>query len=317
MTKPTRYVVVGGFAVLALGLVAAGVAYVEGRLPAFARAQGVPAELRYFPANATMLAFADVHGVMASELSQRLREVSPKADSEREFESRTGIDIEEDIDKIIACLVPGTEDLEGLMIATGRFESQRLEALAREHGGVIEDYLGVRLVTHPTGHREVAMAFLEPGVVALGSTASVRRAIDTPDVGDVTSNERLMGLMREVQSGSNAWLIARMDDPVSLAWLPEAFRSQVPSMEVFALDGRVTDSGGVSGQITAEARDEQAGQDLGDVVQGFLALVRMQGDLQPGFAGMLDGLQLTRVGRRVTLRFDLSPDTLGVAMPQR
>jgi hypothetical protein len=315
MTTPTRYVLFGSGCILALGLVAGAVAYVEGGFPALARMQSAPEELRYFPASASVVAYADVHGVMTSELRQRLREAGPPSQGQRDFQSRTGIDIEKDVDRIVVCLVPGPGEPEGLMIVTGRFEPQGLEALAEAHGGTAEEYHGVRVVTRPMSDRDLAMAFLEPGVIAIGSTPTVRQAIDAPVGGDVTSNEPLMDLMGEIQSGSNAWLIARLDDPASLAWLPDRVQSQVPALDAFALAGRV--NGGVSGRITAEARDEQAGQDLSDVVQGFLALARMQGGNRPELTPMLEGLQLTRTGRRVTLSFDLSPNVVEMAIPQR
>ena len=315
MTTSTQYVLLGGCGVLVVGLVAGATAYVAGGFPTVAQAQAVPAELRYFPANASVVAFADVRGVMASDLRRRLRDSTGRSDGQREFESRTGIDIEQDVDQIVACLVPGPGEPEGLVIATGRFESERLEALAQQQGGTIEDYRGVRVVTRPTNDRDMAMAFLEPGLVALGSTPTVRQAIDTPARGGVTSNERLMELMSEIESGSDAWLIARMDDPESLAWLPDGIQSRVPALVAFALDGRV--NGGFSGRITAEARDDQASQDLSDVVQGFLALARMQGGSRPELASALNGLQITRLGRRVTLSFELPPDVLEMAIPER
>lgn len=201
------------------------------------------------------------------------------------------------------------------MIATGRFEHTRLEALAEAHGGAVEVYRGVRLLTRPLSDRDLAMAFLEPGVVALGSTASVRQAIDTPAGGDVTSNERLMDLMAEIQSDNNAWIIARMDDPATLGWLPDRIQSQVPSLDAFVLGSRV--NGGVRGRFTAEARDDQASQDLSDVIHGFLALARMQGGSRPELTSLLDSLHLTREGRRVTLSFELPPDVLEMALPPR
>ena len=158
------------------------------------------------------------------------------------------------------------------------------------------------------------MAFLEPGVLALGSTSVVRQAVDAPGA-DVRSNEPLMGLMTEIEGGSNAWLVARMDDPASLAWLPDRVQTQVPPLEGFAIESRL--NGGLTGRITAEGRDEQATQNLTDVVQGFLALARMQGGSRPELTPILDGFELTRTERRVTLSFNLPPDVLESMIPQR
>src|SRR6185436_5585144 len=72
---------------------------------------------------------------------------------------------------------------------------------------------------------------------------------------------------------------------------------------------------GIDGVISAEARDDQAAQDLRQVVQGFVALGRMQaGPNHPEIADFLNSLQLTGQGRTVTLGFSIPAamiDTLG------
>ena len=59
------------------------------------------------------------------------------------------------------------------MLARGRFDQVRLEGFARDEGGVVEDYQGIRLITHDN----FGVAFVEPGLVALGVPAAVRKAI--------------------------------------------------------------------------------------------------------------------------------------------
>ena len=200
-------------------------------------------------------------------------------------------------------------------MASGRFDSGRLEGLALEQGGTVEEYRGTRLVLRATGDNELAMAFIEPGLVALGSSGVVRRTIDLPAGGDVTSNPPMMDLLTHVQEGSNAWVIARFDDPAQMAWLPEEVQTRIPPMAAFAVGGHV--NGGVRGTVTAEAHDEQAGQNLSEVVQGFLALARLQGGSQPQLSSVLDAFQLTSVGTTVTLSFDLPPEVLEMAFPEQ
>ena len=84
-------------------------------------------------------------------------------------------------------------------------------------------------------------------------------------------------------------------------------------MTAFAAGGRV--NGGVSGTIRAEARDEQAGQSLRDVIQGFIAVARLSS--RPELSGVLDSLQVGGVGTSVSLSFALPPDFLELAMPSR
>src|SRR5206468_1855587 len=74
----------------------------------------------------------------------------------------------------------------GLLIARGRFSDVKIEALMREHGAEVEDYNGKRLIVQRTaapggsgpadrgdvrrvGGDSIALSFLEPGLVAVGS----------------------------------------------------------------------------------------------------------------------------------------------------
>jgi hypothetical protein len=61
--------------------------------------------------------------------------------------------------------------------------------------------------------------------------------------------------------------------------------------------------GGVSGTLRAEARDDQSAENLRQVVQGFLALGRMQSQADPKIAALLQSLQLTGTGKTVALSF--------------
>src|SRR5690606_26103238 len=137
MSKKTRYFVVVAAAILAVGLATGLVASYMG-LPVSLMSQAAgPAELQYVPANAAGVAYADVRNVMNSQFRQRFREMEPPSRDRDEFEARTGLDIEEDIDSVVAAFIPdgggGADDESALVLARGRFEVARLEALALEH----------------------------------------------------------------------------------------------------------------------------------------------------------------------------------------
>ena len=314
MTTRTRYVLLGGAGVMAVGLAGGLAAWVSSRLPPLV-AQERPDELRYVPPEATILSFANVREVMDSDLRRRLHEIQPELDGQREFQERTGIDLERDIDYVVGGLVPdGTDDTRGIAILAGSFDVDRLETLALEQGGAASDYRGRRLITIPD--ESVAMAFLEAGVIAVGSEQLVKRTIDLPFAeGGVDANDSLMGLLRHVERGSTAWTIGRLDDPRSGEWLPDEVESQVSQVAAFAAGARV--NGGVSGTLTAEARDEETGRNLRDLLQGFLALARLQVGSRPELRGLLDSIQLTAVGTNVTLTFDLPSDAVLELLPDR
>ena len=72
MTKRTRYFVFGSVTVLLVGLCTGLVAYYTGMpMGAFGQSNGL-SELRYVPASASVVAYADVRNLMQSELRQKL-----------------------------------------------------------------------------------------------------------------------------------------------------------------------------------------------------------------------------------------------------
>src|SRR5687768_11262519 len=199
MTRKTRYFMGGSAAVLVAGLGTGLVAYYGGGFPSLSASRSGPSELSYVPADAAVVAFANVREVMDSQLRQRLKAVLPQEQGQKEFRDQTGIDIERDIDYIVAAAtrIPGANgsgDPGGLVIARGQFNVKMLEDLAVQHGGVIEEYKGKKLIKSSDlkhaaqrdvpasgdvarrGHEAVVLAFLEFGLVGIGSEAAIKSA---------------------------------------------------------------------------------------------------------------------------------------------
>jgi len=339
MTKRTRYFMLGSFAILVAGLCTGLVAYYGG-LPTFAT-QGGPAELAYVPANAAVVAFADVREVMDSDMRRRLTKVMPEADrgkGREEFQKITGIDVERDIDHIVACMSPKAGDADksdhGFVAFRGRFDAVKLEAMAREHGAIVEEYKGKRLVKidpskahkeggearenlpHATNVPTMVLAFAEPGLVMFGDEQTVREAIDTASGAgaSVTGNAELMNLVKDVDRDSNAWAVGRFDLLANRAKLPSEISAQIPAIRWFAASGRI--NGGMAGRLRAEARDEQAAQNLRDVMNGLMALARMQAGSRPEVQTMLQSLQLGGTGKTVEITFEIPAQLFDMFMPK-
>src|SRR5688572_28698855 len=106
MNTRTRYFVIASLLVLTVGLGAGLVAYYAGfRTSAFSR-QGGPDELMFVPADASLVAYANVQEIMTSGVRQKLRRVLPmKEDGQQEFQNHTGINIQTDIDRVVAFVV--------------------------------------------------------------------------------------------------------------------------------------------------------------------------------------------------------------------
>jgi len=107
MTTKTRYFVIASLLTLGVGLGTGLVAYYVGFPAGAVGRRGGPEELEYVPRDATVIAFANVHEVMTSELRQKIRHAVPlKEDGRQELERETGINIETDIDRVVACVNP-------------------------------------------------------------------------------------------------------------------------------------------------------------------------------------------------------------------
>jgi hypothetical protein len=317
MTKKTRYFLAGSAAVLAAGLGTGLVAYYTGGFQPVS-ASAVSNELRYVPADATVVAYADVRAIMDSDLRARLKVAMPMHEQgQREFQAQTGIDIEHDIDYVVASLTTGLQKPAPLVVARGRFNDTQLEALIREHGGTVEDYKGKRLIVCTTNAHgdmpiqtgSITLAFLEPGLIAIGDTAAVKTSIDAQLAAhSITSNNEMMELVSEIGQSNNAWAVGRFDVLASQANLPEQVSSRLPQLKWFAAAGHV--NGGLSGSLRAEARDDQSAENLRDVVRGFLGLARMQAQADPRTAALIESLQLTGTGKTVALSFTVPAEVL-------
>ena len=312
MTTRTRYFVVGSLLTVGVGLGIGVVAYSTGFATSAYTLQGGPEELQFVPANAALVAYADVHDLMLSDLRQRIRRALPgKLDGQTDFQNQTGINIETDIDHVIAALVPSTGDQvghtpgTGIVLARGRFDQVKIEALMREHGAQAEDYKGSRLIVGdmPDGKSSVSVAFLEPGLVAVGTSALVRSAVDQKTGGaSIATNDEMMGLIRDLGTG-NAWAAGRFDALTSQAHLPDGVAQQIPSINLFSASARI--DSGVRGIIRAQTRDDESANSLRDVVRGFLALARLQTSANPEISTLVQSLQLGGTGKSVSLSFDV------------
>jgi hypothetical protein len=345
MTVRTRYFAIVSLLVVGVGLSTGLVAYYVGfPTSAFTGSDG-PDELRYLPATSTVVAFANVHEVMTSELRQHFRESvlqSAQENGQREFQEQTGINIETDIDRVVAGLdvssggtnAQGT----GVVLARGRFDEVRIEALMREHGAHVDAYKGKRLITAeqklpaapdptlvipaippvPQTPQTFSLTFVEPGLVALGTTARVQHVVDLhsgPGESALT-NDSLMERVKALGNG-NVWAVGRFDVLRARAKIPDAVADRIPPITWFAVSGRI--DSGLQAALSAETRDEESAKNLRDVVRGFLALAKLQTSSKPEYQRFVDSLELSGTGNKVALSVDVPAqvfEALRAALPK-
>lgn len=307
MMTRTRYFVIASLLVLGIGIGTGLVAYYIGFPTSALSPPGGPSELQFVPRSASIVAFANVGEVMVSDARRRIRDASPlTTDGQREFETQTGINIETDIDRVVACLAPSINGDSvppvSLLLARGRFDEARIEALMREHGAHVESYKGRRLIIADQAGG-LSLAFLEPGLAAVGSTELVRHAIDLKDGGEsVTTNDEMMKLVRSLGEG-NVWAVGRFDALSAQAQLPAAVARQLPPIEWFSATGHV--NGGIRAMLRAEVSDEQSAADLRGVLRGIVSLSRLQAGSRQSLQKLTQSLDIGGTGAMVSLSFDV------------
>jgi hypothetical protein len=329
MSKRTRYFVVGSVAIVVVGLCTGLVAFYNGGLPLLSSAEG-PSELAYLPADATAVAYANVQEVMNSEFRQKLNQAMPTGEGRDEFLKETGIDIERDIDTVVAAVSLGHDD--AVVLVRGRFNDGQIEALLRQNAGTVEQYQGIRVVTGAVKAQEStvdatgdvprdavdvkvdeppSVAFLEAGLLAVGKASSVKRAIDAKVSGqNVTTNAELMTYVNGIRGGQSAWAVGRFDALKQSAGIPDQITQHIPAVQWFALTTHV--NGGVTGSIRADATDDAAAENLRDVIRGGLAMGRLVSGEDQKFKLLLDSLQMSGTGKTVALTFSVSPEMVDV-----
>ena len=327
MSNKTRYFVAVTGAILVVGLGTGIIAsYMGLPVSVFTSAAG-PEELEYVPADAAVVAYANVRDVMNSQLRKRFQEMEPSQEHKNDFEEKTGLNFEQDIDTVVAAMMPKgniTTNPEGafLILARGRFQAARLEALALEHGATIADYQGKRLITHhdtdsnntnsnnTSKHEDMAVGFVEADLIAFGSLTSVKASIDARrENRNVVSNIEMMRLVSELDN-ANAWAVGRFDAIAGQTGLPTEIASQMPAITWFSAAGHI--NGGVSGVLKAEAKDEASAQNMRDLLKGLLALAKMQAGSKPGMQQLADSLILSGDGKNVALSFSVPSEVLDV-----
>ena len=328
MTSRTRRFLFGSSLVLAVGLATGLVAYYNGNL-VFGSDSSGPADLVYLPAETNGVAYADVRSIMASEFRQKLRQVMPDMGGEKDkLQQELGIDLERDIDSVLAGFLGIENHKGGIVLVRGRYNEISIEALALQHGAKLETYRGKKLLLHdefpstgsgvaihgeaPNVHVEKTtggIAFLEPGLLAIGDSAAIKKGIDAAaDRKSVTANAEMVNYIADAQQLGNAWVVGRFDAITSQANLPEQVKQHMPGVQWFVAAARV--NGGIGGTLRAEAIDDKSADDLRQIVNGGLAAARLFGGNDPKVEAMINSLQVTGTGRTVGVAFQITPEMI-------
>jgi hypothetical protein len=281
-----------------------------------------PVELSYVPSDASAVAYANVRDIMNSEFRQKLNQVLPSGEERDKIETELGLDFERDIDALVVGLSLGVGDSgtgkgseRGIVLVRGRLNFTQIESLAAKNGATLEEYRGKRLYVTPLNpdrdhpEQRAGFALLEGDLVALGPVDTLRRAIDAAATNtNITGNADMMRFISKIDPLSNAWIVGHFDAVSQSASLPEEVRARIPPVQWIAASARM--NGGLSGTLSAETRDDLAGEQLRDVVRGALAAAQLMVGQDARLDALVKSVQVQGVGNTVTVNFTVPVEVL-------
>jgi hypothetical protein len=280
-----------------------------GNLPMRSTTVG-PVELAYMPGGANAVGYANVHEVMNSEFRQKLRQVFPTGEEKNRIQSEIGVDIEHDIDTVVVGFTGNPDEKNAVALVRGRFNTPQIEAVAIQHGATVADYNGKRLISMAGPGESGAVAILEPGLLALGNATTVKAAIDAAKSGqNITKNTDVMKFVSELDGRNTAWVVGRLEGMgLANTGLPQQARDQLSAVQWFIVNLHV--DGGVNGVARAIARDDQAAENLRDVVRGGLAAAHLMGGRDTRLDAVVNAIQVAGTGKDVAVSFTIPTEIL-------
>ena len=288
----------------------------------FSSAAG-PEELQYVPADAAVVAYANVRDVMNSQFRQRFKDLEPSENDKNQFEEKTGLNLEQDVDSVVAAVMPKDGMANNpagsfLILARARYQASRLEALAIEHGAEVTEYQGKRLITHhdsdstrsdttttwrSASSKRTSSAF---GSIDIGEGRDRRARLEPQHRLEQRHDEARERDRQRQRVGGRQVRRDREQGRHPELRLPRRCRASRGSRR------RVTSTAASAARSRPKRRTRQRRKNLRDVMGGFLAMAKMQAGNKPGMQQLADSLVISGEGNTVALAFSIPTEVLDV-----
>ena len=329
MTKKTRYFLFGAVGALIVGLgggLIAYLAYNRGGVP-----DGLPLEVRYVPANAEVVAFANIQAVVKLDLRRVLMPTIEGGEHKgrQMMHEFAGVDFEKQVHHIVAYVEPYTPapaagtaaarvseriDPRSGVLRPGQNRAAHPRSRGRDGG--LQRQEDVRA---PRGGQGIRGRARRAGSHRMGQAVLVRRALDhargaSGNAADITTNSEMMNLIATRPAARHGLSVTSMRCAAECGCRTRGPR-KVPTVRLVSVKANV--NGGMRATIRAEAGDKAAADQLRDVVRGFVSLARLQGGAQPALESTLKSIELSGTNKTVQMSFAMTPDTLRTLAPRR
>lgn len=261
-----------------------------------------PALSTLVPPDTTMLIGIRAEELMKLPLYQRYLADRPIGPLD-EFAQRTGLNVRTDVWEVLLI----TNGKESVVLGRGKFANEAEPRLKLEGNAKRFNYKGYNFV----GDEEIAVLFLGPSVAGSGSTAGLRRVVDTRDKANGPP-AALAKRMQEVPREAVIWA-AYGGGGIDLGpRIPPNFGNLVKVLNsvesgLFYVDLRL----GLAAKATGTAPAEPAAKELHDALRGLLGFARLGLKDKAGTQSLLDGVRVTQDARNVNVYVDAPEEAAG------
>jgi len=265
-----------------------------------------PGMLNFVSPAATSLAGVDMVRVQASPFGQYLmKQAGQHGANLDQIASATGFDVRRDLQEVLIASSSPAASHQGLIIARGAFDQQRLLGMAKTAGLLSTSYKGVTLLTpqQNTSSTDFEAAAFVAGYLVAGSRADVEGAIDRSSAKNSSSN----GLTSRALLAStryDAWVVTSTAADLAQG-LPGAGAQGIPLRGISSFAAGVQFGNQVDIGMEAETRSTQDATSLADVLR-FAAALGQSNQAAAQLGNLLSTLTITTEGNFVRAALKMS-----------
>lgn len=306
-----KFVFASTISMLVIIAAIAGLAFYA-NFSASASVQGMPAAIRYFPADTQAIFGINVRKFVESPVYTQIMQKHEQEIGKdlAEFTAKTGVDPRRDVDYIIGAGRAAQQKGSGAVIAVGRFDRGAIISFINSKSKPISvDYNGTTVLMIPEGSKlQKGIAFLDDSEVVLGDLDSLHSVLDVRHgkAAGITRNAILGNLLAKVGSEEMFWFAG---DASVLSKVP-GNTPYMPNLSVVqSVFGTLNLGTTIHGKVSVTAKDETAAKQLADFARGLVALGNLASAQNPELAVLAQGIQVMQAANQfdvsMTLPFDV------------
>ena len=249
--------------------------------------------------DAQVLAGVQVQQSLASPFGQYVLTQLPDNDGVTKFAAATGLDLRRDVREVLAASVGGTLGAgsanPGLILVRGRFQPDRIVALATLAGSSVTSWNGLVVITPPQNAAGASLTFLDSSTLVIGDRASVEGVVARHAANASFSGP--LAQQAQIASGANdAWLTTL----TPLGQFMKGANTPLPPALLQTVAGLAAGVHFEAAAVTllgeVSTPSEKDAQSMADTLKFLAAMLQANKNQNPQAAALLQSAQFTTVG---------------------